>query len=218
MRCNNCGWNNSKGLVRCEKCNYPLDGSLNLRDGSDLDSSSDADDGSKTVKGQAPNTAAWDRENKSTSKPNVKEGAEILQNFQTTGDTEIKAKTSQKSSEAGEELSTINPFTKAKKESSMPASIKGVLSICRVDTETNEIVETKKIDIGNQKVVLNRQSVNPENRTISSKGHAELIWVEDKIFLKNLNSAKTTFIRVDKLTEVKKGTCILLGNELIRID
>lgn len=216
MRCNNCGWNNAAELVRCEKCNYPLDGSLNIRNEKDLNYKEGEDDGSKTVKGRVPNAPAWDQKDQShtDSKRSGKEGAEVFQNFRPTGGA--KWSSADQSDPMAEDEGTINPFDKTKEDSY--ENDKVLLSISRINPVTNEVVETKEIRGTQHKAVLNRNAINPKNRTISSNVHAEIIVVEGKVFLKNYYPGKTTFLRVDDMIEVKKGSCILIGNELIRLD
>lgn len=69
MRCNNCGWNNPDGSTRCQKCNYPLDGSLNVSNVKEPTMSNDPSNDktsplSSTIQGDgAYNLDPWDAPN-----------------------------------------------------------------------------------------------------------------------------------------------------------
>ena len=70
MRCNNCGWQNAANKARCEKCNYPLKGSLNAGqieeqgpESNDADSNDFTNKLSKTITGGKSFMPSWDTPN-----------------------------------------------------------------------------------------------------------------------------------------------------------
>ena len=51
MRCKNCGWDNAEGLMRCEKCNAPLTGSMAEGSSADGPTHKPMDSGAEILKG-----------------------------------------------------------------------------------------------------------------------------------------------------------------------
>ena len=68
------------------------------------------------------------------------------------------------------------------------------------------------------KVELNRNNLDPQNNTITSKVQAVLEFRDGEWYIENGSALKTTFIRVDEPVKLKKGDIILMGNRKFEFD
>lgn len=59
---------------------------------------------------------------------------------------------------------------------------------------------------------LNRQLIDPDNNTITSKVQAILTHKDGKWYIQNQSSHKTTYVFANEPIEVKSGDMILMGN------
>lgn len=65
---------------------------------------------------------------------------------------------------------------------------------------------------------LNRQTVDPDNNTITSKVQATLTCKDGKWYLQNQSAQKTTYVYAGEPIEIKPGDVILMGNRAFIFD
>lgn len=243
MRCNNCGWDNAPGNGRCEKCNAPLDGSIVAGGLPSVEPKSDSNL-TGTIKGAEPNAPYLDQEQtvrmkKVHSSPNagVNEmntglnncpncqapvrigvavcpycshqlqpssenmGSKVTNSGVRTAEVETSEKESSRKSNIG--TGTIRPnWGKTKNNFHLiPISEDGK--------------EEESIAFNEDSVTLNRDNLDPGNKTITSKEQARIELVEGKWCIVNRSELKTTYVRIEneEPVELKDGTTLLIGDK-----
>ena len=63
-------------------------------------------------------------------------------------------------------------------------------------------------------VALKRSNLDKENFTISSQEHATIENVNNKWYISNKSSLKTTYIQVNAMTEITDGDIVLIGDRM----
>jgi hypothetical protein len=63
-------------------------------------------------------------------------------------------------------------------------------------------------------VALKRANLDKENFTISSQEHATIENVNNKWYISNKSSLKTTYVQVNAMTEITDGDVILIGDRM----
>lgn len=61
-------------------------------------------------------------------------------------------------------------------------------------------------------IILNRQNLDPQNNTITSKVQAQLSFRDGQWIIENFSELKTTYIKVQKPTSIQKGDILVFGN------
>lgn len=206
MRCINCGWDNPNNAKCCEKCNTPL-----INRENEVSINKDNQSFSKTIIGKAPEEPFIDE---------VKEKNEFQKTLDQTNNcpecgyplmpgTETCPNCNKDLVKKNNNVvnGTIDPYRTAQNLT------KCILTpISRVDEKPlNSIVFT---DANN---IVNRETIEPTNATISSKCQAELIYKDNKWFIIDRSSANTTFILAKEFTELKNGDTILLGDRKFNV-
>jgi hypothetical protein len=80
--------------------------------------------------------------------------------------------------------------------------------------DSDDIDDTKKtLRFEGEKVSLNRENLEPENFTITSKVQAEIKLVDGQWYIENKSGLKTTFIQVLHPVRLNKGDVIVMGNK-----
>lgn len=59
---------------------------------------------------------------------------------------------------------------------------------------------------------LNRENLDPDNQTITSKVQAQLICEDGQWYIQDKSSQHTTFVYAGEKTAIKDGDVILMGN------
>ena len=61
-------------------------------------------------------------------------------------------------------------------------------------------------------IILNRQNLDPQNNTITSKVQAQLSVRDGQWIIENFSELKTTYIKVQKPISIQKGDILIFGN------
>lgn len=201
MRCNNCGWENPDGNQKCEKCNAPLQ------------------NGGAT----SPNAGLHEtlRENGPFSQPHSQQWADhtvreydhtVLDSERTLRDETLRdpqPQTEREPEPKQEDLGgTINPY--AGMGSYVPVSRCILKPVIFPGEDTR--YAPKPANFKGDHIELNRQSIDPDNNTITSKVQATLTHKNGKWYIQNQSMQKTTYIFADEPVELKSGDIILMGN------
>jgi len=212
--CKNCKMKNPMDALRCQGCNSPLDGSLvmvpkvknNITNNIQKELGNIAPDPNKTQnfkncpschfpnlfiakfcgKCQQPLDENKDVAHKSIKIPvaNESRNSEILN------------------------TKTINPFTDQKFEQNQKDRFMLIPFHQGIEDKNNSK------HFSGDSVVLSRANLDETNNTISSKEQAEISFKKGKWFIEDKSSHKSTFLKVTKITEIKDGDIILMGNKM----
>lgn len=212
MRCSKCGWSdNPEGIQNCVKCNAPLTVTLSFS----VNQKQDEKDLSKTIKGGESPMPSWDNEKFSLNCNKcgylMRPGTMFCPNCGTTAnigkqdvyETINDGTTVRKiSSENKENISgTIDPYKKAALKNCF-------LKLVERTGENNKVV----INIEGSPVSLNRDNLEPENKSITGKEQAILEFKDGYWYLTDKSELGTTFIRVKDPSALKEGDIILFGD------
>lgn len=219
MRCNNCGWVHNEPALKCEKCNYALDGSLNINQVKAPSNDFTNQGLSKTISGKKTDLEPWDVSNtgelhddpigpnhvsstglKEQSLPFVKEDhSENARNEERPIDDSPPIAQKPMVNNFNQ---TIDPSRLAKSNSSF--SLKPIARQGEDDTSSLFFAE--------ESVDLTRSNTDPNNMTITSKVQAVIENVDGVWYLLDKSSLKTTFKQTDEPTKLKSGDVILMGD------
>lgn len=185
MRCNNCGWENPDGNQKCEKCNAPLQGGVSNQN-FDLHS---------TIRESAPFEPQ--QPTKTTIDETIVEEPMVAQ-------PQPKQKTAPTVDFGG----TVNPYAGMGAYVPVPRCILKPVIFPGEDTR----YAPQPVNIKGAYNELNRQLIDPDNNTITSKVQATLTYKEGKWYVENKSAQKTTYVHAGEPIEIKSGDIILMGN------
>jgi len=106
---------------------------------------------------------------------------------------------------------TINPYTRP-----LPKPKNCIIRLTALSKDDESQRDTLVYD--ENSILLNRHNIDPDNPTLSSKGHALLEVKNGQVFISNQTAAQTTFIQVNSPMPLQSGDVILLGDRLVRIE
>lgn len=184
MRCNNCGWENPDGSQKCEKCNAPLQGGAGSQN---LDVHS-------TIRESAP------------FEPQKPVGT-IIEEPENAGQKVAQPKKPQ-TSPTVDFGGTVNPYAGMGAFVPVPRCILKPVIFPGEDTR----YAPQPVNIKGDYNELNRQLLDPDNNTITSKVQAILTFKDGKWYVQNQSAQKTTYVYAGEPVEVKSGDIILMGN------
>lgn len=187
MRCNNCGWENPDGKQKCEKCNAPLQGGVNSQNF----------DVHSTIRESVPFEA------KQPTKTTIDE---TIIDPPTNGRPQQTPKP--KTAPTVDFGGTINPYAGMGVFVPVPRCILKPVIFPGEDTR----YAPQQVNIKGDYNELNRQLLDPDNNTITSKVQAILTHKEGKWYVQNQSAQKTTYVYAGEPIEVKSGDIILMGN------
>jgi hypothetical protein len=76
--------------------------------------------------------------------------------------------------------------------------------------------ELHTISLKGDQVLLNRDTLDAGNTSISRKGHANILFRDGAWYIENLTELKTTFIQINGPVKLSDGDVLLLGDSLFR--
>ncbi len=212
MRCNNCGWENPDGNLKCEKCGTSLSGAPQHR--VEPIATNVVADGLKSTVFESDvfgglNTPEKAKENEcpKCGYP-LRQGAVVCPNckyeLQQNNSIEEKHNPMPRQNVNPVGTGTINPWI------NVPAKKQCKLTPITAPTEEKlEEISFKEGEVH----TLNRANLEAENPTITSQCQAKLSCDESGNWhLEDCSAQKTTFIHVNEKTQLKDGDIILMGN------
>lgn len=182
MRCNNCGWENPDGSQKCEKCNAPLQGGAGSQNF----------DVHSTIRESAP------------FEPQAPHKTTIEEPVAAPDPAPQKPKTAPTVDFGG----TVNPYAGMGAFVPVPRCILKPVIFPGEDSR----YAPQPINIKGDYNELNRQLLDPDNNTITSKVQATLTFKDGKWYVQNQSAQKTTYVYAGEPVEVKSGDIILMGN------
>ena len=72
------------------------------------------------------------------------------------------------------------------------------------------------LKLDNTEAILNRNNLDPGNKTITSSSQAVISSKDGRWYIKNTSSMQTTFIRVNGEQEIQDGDILLMGNKMFK--
>lgn len=215
MRCDNCGWDNPNGVSRCEKCGSPLSvGGANYGGGA-APTTPAAQNYNKTVNEAVAFPVGGAAQPVQNPQPSLscpscgyplRPGTQVCPQCQTplNAGPQIQPKPAPAPQQvvAAPTGGTVNPWVQVKqcKFTLTPVKQQG-------ETDTPAPKEFK-----GEKHALNRDNLDPDNNTITSKVQANIVFENGQWFIQDKSSQKTTFVHVKDKTPLKDGDVILMGN------
>lgn len=184
MRCSNCGWGNPDGNSKCEKCNAPMGGA----GGQDFNVQS-------TIRESVPFEP---------KRPMEKTIPETL----IDPIPENKPKQEPKTAPTVDFGGTVNPYAGMGAYAPVPRCI--LKPVIFPDEDAR--YAPQQVNIKGDFNELNRQLLDPDNNTITSKVQATLTFKDGKWYVQNQSAQKTTYVYAGEPIEVKSGDIILMGN------
>jgi hypothetical protein len=100
---------------------------------------------------------------------------------------------------------TFNPYTQ-------PLTETPKFKLTSIPRHTETTGQTNEYE--GESVALKRSNLDKENYTISSQEHATIDNIDNKWYISNKSSLKTTYIQVNSLTEIKDGDVVLIGDRM----
>lgn len=82
--------------------------------------------------------------------------------------------------------------------------------------EDGEITAARKNEYEGDSVILNRENTEPDNRTITSREQAELMYEDGKWYLVNKSELCSTFIEAGRKIEILAGDVVVMGDRRFR--
>jgi hypothetical protein len=187
MRCNNCGWENPDGSQRCEKCNAPLQSGVSYQNLQNLDLHS-------TIREDKP----FEPSHKTTIEETIIEEPQVAQ-------PQPKPQPAPPSDYTG----TVNPYEGM--GGYVPVVHHCILKPVIFPGEDLRDAP-QPINIKGDYNELNRQLLDPNNNTITSKVQATLTNKDGKWYIQNQSVQKTTYVFAEEPVALKTGDIILMGN------
>lgn len=212
MRCNNCGWNNPDNLHRCEKCNAPLQGSMVANDNASPQRYAEEQNNmAKTVQGQTPDLPYIDQ-------PNLPVAAT---DCPFCGYPGLPAGVT-RCPKCGQEIGA----QKGRLEAAKP-SLGGTIDPYLIQNQARfrlqpmpregEVLPTTK-EFSGTAVNLNRENLDPGNKSITSSVQASITNIGGKWFIEDKSALKTTYKHIEGLVEMKKGDIVIMGDRKFVFD
>ncbi len=100
---------------------------------------------------------------------------------------------------------TFNPYTQPLVETPK-------FKLTSVPRHTETTGQTTEFE--GESVALKRGNLDKENYTISSQEHATVENIDNRWFISNKSSLKTTYIQVNSMTEIRDGDVVLIGDRM----
>lgn len=203
MRCNNCGFDNPAGRMRCEKCNAPMQGSM-VDQGQHQESQSTSDGYAGTIKGDQVNADPWDCPK--CGRPIIPGAGSCNYCGHVLGNqaapppvAEVKIEQEQQFRKKGlEPKGTIDPYQKG-------------FVLKPIPTDYEEELPSVKLKADSDTVELGRDILESANNTISAL-QATMINRNGKWYIKNESSKNSTFVFAADYMEIQDGDVIMMGN------
>ncbi|MFY0672939.1 MAG: hypothetical protein JXQ87_06020 [Bacteroidia bacterium] len=219
MRCYECGYQNESDVKVCIKCGTKLEeGSVSSPPPPPKPAQDAPSGGAKTMRGQAASAPSWDSpKTPSTSNDSTPKSSSIIK-CPSCSFYPLPAVPSKSSPcpNCG--------FGAASGESNTGSKTVRVASISLGDEDESKksfkLIDErsgKEISFEGSTVDVNRDSVDPDNNTISSSVHASFSFENGQLNIEDKSSNGSTFIKVDGKMPVEDGSKIVIGNKVFTL-
>jgi len=224
MRCPECGWNNDDGQKICIKCGTKLSEAKKPEPKVQKVEN-------KTVKGGIAGTPAWDAENnpvighkemgttslkcpqcghyplaisvKEAPCPNCGHDEEKNEGKNPVSSFHIPS--------PGQQPASQRPKSDTLDINSLNIGNKDQFKL--VDSKNGKIFEFK-----GDKVIVRRDNIDADNKSISSKSHAVFSFQDGQLVVEDQSSNGATFVQTSGEVKVHPGSMIILGNKIYTVE
>lgn len=228
MRCNNCGYDNTEGAIRCEKCNAPLNSSIaRPNNPTPTPPKGNSRDITGTIPGKQPNQHDYLDEIPSTpekQEPKRQEevqegncpqcGYELMVGALRCPECKQEVEPSRKKNNDSQSQrkqkpldGTVSPWQQVKYD-------KFYLKPMERDGESEQQV----LEFAGDEITLNRANLEEGNMTITSKTQAVIENRNGKWYITDESVLQTTFLHISESRELKSGDIILMGDRKFQFD
>lgn len=218
MRCNNCGWDNPPGNVKCSKCNAPLAGSMIAPSPNQGSQSSAGNAGTTGGAGNPLKGTLKERDafggNSSGGGINIQKGAIkcphcgylASSNMVTCPNCGGSLNASQNAS--NQNRNAVNAGTI---NSGLQVGGNNYFSLRPVAWD-KETVQYQPMTYSGQSVSLNRANTDANNNSITSKVQAVITNINGEWYIEDKSAFQSTYVHVNGRVKLKDGDIIALGN------
>ena len=212
MRCNNCGWENLGGNSKCEKCGTVLSGSIPQGHERVYDESSSREfNPNKTVReNEAFGNVQQNTQESESICPKcgypIREGDQSCPNCNHSANAESPRQQTRRD---------FNPSEKKKTGGTIPWwEMAGNAPACTLTIlpRENEKINQTELNFNGDEIILTRDNTEPNNQTITSGEQAMLTYENNKWYIQDKSSLKTTYIHAGEKREIQSGDVIVLGS------
>lgn len=238
-RCNNCGWTNNDNPARCDKCNHLLAGVISepeVEENVAENPEGKEPELAQTVMGKQASDDFLDKQNvfycSECGYPNRRDLKNCLRCNHHIPEYDLNKSEADKpepivindSNQINDEIienedkadtmetpdNKDNDFDPSKTYDPYRMPKQTIFYLEPLVDDNQE----KKTLIGfrGAEARMNRESLEPGNKTITSKTQAEIIFNNGEFLLTDKSEQQTTFLQVNKPTPITNGDIILMGN------
>lgn len=213
MRCAECGYQNDEGVKVCVKCGTKLSGSAQQEFSPPSAPAAGSGGGNPTIKGNISNQPAWD----AGSKP--KGGGGQYHTCPDCSHYPLQNKVSAAHPCPNCQFTGTSNQTPAKESSgAKTAKLENVdFGVKDHKVTLTDIRSEDSIEFKGKQIDLKRDKLDPSNDSISSK-HAALEFENGQLYIKDKSSNQATFIQVQGKVPISRGSKIIIGNKIYRVD
>lgn len=199
MRCKNCGWENPDENKTCEKCNVSLHGGTKDINDVPLGSKNDEPISGKTIREGIPQRPV-------DVAPTIGTIPETPEP-EPTPVTQPQDPNYQKKPTKETIGGTIPPWGQGGRRKIHHCKLNPVIF---PDEDLRDAPQ--QVSFKGDYIELNRQTLDPNNYSITSKVQAILTNKNGKWYIQNESSQKSTFVYAEDPIEIKSGSIILMGD------
>lgn len=221
MRCLECGYQNDENVSTCSKCGTVLMPSSKIKTPEPpakkpvTETPEIKVSGNPTIIGKPINVAAWDEPEAEKSTPKtvknqgyftcdscnyypLKEAVSAQNACPNCGNTGVPEKSEGKHSGTMK----LGDFQ---------------LGEAQITVTLTEEGGDKTISLEDGELKLNRETLDPKNKSISAKKHARLTLENGEVLLEDESSNQATFVQVSGKVKLENGMRIIIGNKMYHI-
>lgn len=215
MRCRNCGWSNPDGASLCEKCKQPLDGNQNvIATANECERNQPIQESlRRTIRESEAYSGGHDE------KQNSKEHEGFCPKC---GYPVVPG--SEYCPSCGSELSLPSNAVQPKRSIARNATINpwarrdNFCTLSPIDWNGQIIANAGCKEEFQDQALLTRENTMPENKTITSREQAELLFKDGHWTIVDKSEQHTTFVLASREIELQNGDVVMLGNQLFRFN
>ncbi|MHB1277703.1 MAG: FHA domain-containing protein [Bacteroidia bacterium] len=219
MRCLECGYQNDESVSTCTKCGTLLMPSSKIKKPEAPAKKQETANpeikvsGNPTIIGKAVDLTAWDVP-ESTSPKTVKNHTY----FTCAACNYYPLKEAVSSENACPNCGSTGEAVKSENKQAGTMKLGDFqLGEAQISVTLSEEGGEKSIRMEGEELKLNRETLDPNNKSISSKKHARLHLEKGELFLEDESSNKATFVQVSGKVKLENGMRIILGNKMYTI-
>lgn len=219
MRCLECGYQNDESVSTCTKCGTLLMPSSKIKT-SEAPAKKPLTEtpeikvsGNPTVIGKPVDMSAWDEPDTKSPKTVKNQGY-----FSCDSCNYYPLKEEVSAQYACPNCG--NTGEAAKSENKQAGTMKlgdFQLGEAQISVTLSEEGGETRLQMEGEELKLNRENLDPKNKSISAKKHARILMDKGEVFLEDESSNQATFVQVSGKVKLENGMRIILGNKMYTV-